>query len=95
MIPIADEQGSKNNQKTTVPQNTKKYIVAASALAITGIALGVAVAVYLEMLAIGVAVAACCLIAATITYCYRPKSLVEDNEVKKVDDTQKSTPCCG
>ncbi|MFT4327646.1 MAG: ankyrin repeat domain-containing protein [Wolbachia pipientis] len=66
------------------PQNTKKYVVAASALAITGIALGAAVAVYLEMLAIGIAVAVCCLIAATITYCYRPKSLVEDNQVKKV-----------
>lgn len=64
------------------PQNTKKYVVAASALAITGIALGAAVAVYLEMLAIGIAVAVCCLIAATITYCYRPKSLVEDNQVK-------------
>ncbi|WP_264336299.1 MULTISPECIES: TomO hydrophobic C-terminal domain-containing protein [unclassified Wolbachia] len=94
-LPRINEQSSKSNQKTTVPQNTKKYVVAASALAITGIALGAAVAVYLEMLAIGVAVAACCLIAATITYCYRPKSLVEDNEVKKVDDTQKSTPCCG
>ncbi|WGJ62115.1 TomO hydrophobic C-terminal domain-containing protein [Wolbachia endosymbiont of Frankliniella intonsa] len=32
------------------PQNTKKYVVAASALAITVIALGAAVAVYLEML---------------------------------------------
>ncbi|OAB82153.1 hypothetical protein WSTR_02345 [Wolbachia endosymbiont of Laodelphax striatellus] len=93
-LPRINEQSSKSGLKKN-PQNTKKYVVAASALAITGIALGVAVAVYLEMLAIGVAVAACCLIAATITYCYRPKSLVEDNEVKKVDDTQKSTPCCG
>ncbi|WP_265032301.1 TomO hydrophobic C-terminal domain-containing protein [Wolbachia endosymbiont (group B) of Apotomis turbidana] len=75
---------SKNN-----PQNTKKYVVAASALAITGIALGAAVAVYLEMLAIGIAVAVCCLIAATITYCYRPKSLVEDNQVKKVMQTEE------
>lgn len=71
------------------PQNTKKYVVAASALAITVIALGAAVAVYLEMLAIGVAVAVCCLIAATITYCYRPKSLVEDNQVKKVMQTEE------
>lgn len=71
------------------PQNTKKYVVAASALAITGIALGAAVAVYLEMLAIGIAVAVCCLIAATITYCYRPKSLVEDNQVKKVMQTEE------
>ncbi|WP_264719855.1 TomO hydrophobic C-terminal domain-containing protein [Wolbachia endosymbiont (group B) of Eucosma cana] len=89
VIPIADEQGSKSNQKTTVSQNTKKYVVAASALAITGIALGAAVAVYLEMLAIGIAVAVCCLIAATITYCYRPKSLVEDNQVKKVMQTEE------
>ncbi|WP_041581321.1 MULTISPECIES: TomO hydrophobic C-terminal domain-containing protein [unclassified Wolbachia] len=74
------------------PQSTRKYVVAASALAITGIALGAAVAVYLEMLAIGIAVAVCCLIAATITYCYRPKSSVEDNEVEKVDDTKKVTP---
>ncbi|WP_353279601.1 hypothetical protein [Wolbachia endosymbiont (group B) of Xanthorhoe designata] len=71
------------------PQNTKKYVVAASALAITGIALGGAVAVYLEMLAIGIAVAVCCLIAATITYCHRPKSLVEDNQVKKVMQTEE------
>ncbi|WP_264337737.1 MULTISPECIES: ankyrin repeat domain-containing protein [unclassified Wolbachia] len=71
------------------PQNTKKYVVAASALAITVIALGAAVAVYLEMLAIGIAVAVCCLIAATITYCYRPKSLVEDNQVKKVMQTEE------
>ncbi|MFP3024052.1 MAG: ankyrin repeat domain-containing protein [Wolbachia sp.] len=71
------------------PQNTKKYVVAASAVATTGIALGAAVAVYLEMLAIGIAVAVCCLIAATITYCYRPKSLVEDNQVKKVMQTEE------
>ncbi|MFT4327645.1 MAG: hypothetical protein AB3P07_03390 [Wolbachia pipientis] len=90
-LPRINEQSSKSGLKKN-SQNTKKYVVAASALAITGIALGVAVAVYLEMLAIGVAVAACCLIAATITYCYRPKSLVEDNEVEKV---QKSTSYCG
>ncbi|MFT4313575.1 MAG: hypothetical protein AB3P11_00355 [Wolbachia pipientis] len=88
VLPVINKQSSESNQKTTT-LDTKKYIVAASALAITGIALGVAVAVYLEMLAIGVAVAACCLIAATITYCYRPKSLVEDNQVKKVMQTEE------
>lgn len=94
-LPRINEQSSKNNQKTTVPQNTKKYVVAASALAITGIALGVAVAVYLEMLAveIGIAIAACCLIAATVTYCVRPQSL-DESKVEKINDTQKSTPCC-
>ncbi|WP_458694574.1 TomO hydrophobic C-terminal domain-containing protein, partial [Wolbachia endosymbiont of Cylisticus convexus] len=76
-------------------KNTKSYVVAASVLAIAGIALGVAVAVYLEMLAIGIAVVACCLIAATITYCYRPKSSLENNEVEKFDVKQKSTSCCG
>ncbi|WP_241653960.1 host RNA manipulator TomO [Wolbachia endosymbiont of Nilaparvata lugens] len=88
VLPVINKQSSKSGLKKN-SQNTKKYIVAASALAITGIALGVAVAVYLEMLAIGVAVSACCLIAATITYCYRPKSLVEDNQVKKVMQTEE------
>ncbi|KLT21951.1 hypothetical protein wVul_1696 [Wolbachia endosymbiont of Armadillidium vulgare str. wVulC] len=90
-LPTINKQSSESNQKTTA-LNTKKYVVAASVLAIAGIALGVAVAVYLEMLAVGVAVAAaCCLIAATITYCYRPKSSLEDNEVEKFD---KSTSYC-
>ncbi|MFV0948810.1 ankyrin repeat domain-containing protein [Wolbachia endosymbiont of Nasonia giraulti] len=87
-LPRINEQSSKSGLKKN-SQNTKKYVVAASALAITGIALGAAVAVYLEMLAIGIAVAVCCLIAATITYCYRPKSLVEDNQVKKVMQTEE------
>lgn len=65
-------------------QNTKRYVVAAATLAIAGIASGVAVAVYLEMLAVGIAVAACCLIAATAMYCCRPKNALEDNEVKRL-----------
>lgn len=87
-LPRINEQSSKSGLKKN-PQNTKKYVVAASALAIAGIVSGVAVAVYLEMLAIGIAVAACCLIAATVTYCCRPKSLVEDNQVKKVMQTEE------
>lgn len=87
-LPRINEQSSKSGLKKN-SQNTKKYVVAASALAIAGIVSGVAVAVYLEMLAIGIAVAVCCLIAATITYCYRPKSLVEDNQVKKVMQTEE------
>lgn len=39
-------------------------------------------------------VAACCLIVAIVTYCYRPKTLIENDKVEKVDDMQKSTPCC-
>lgn len=87
-LPRINEQSSKSGLKKN-SQNTKKYVVAASALAIAGIVSGVAVAVYLEMLAIGITVAVCCLIAATITYCYRPKSLVEDNQVKKVMQTEE------
>lgn len=87
-LPRINEQSSKSGLKKN-PQNTKKYVVAASALAIAGIVSGVAVAVYLEMLAIGIAVAVCCLIAATVTYCRRPKSLVEDNQVKKVMQTEE------
>ncbi|WP_458694719.1 TomO hydrophobic C-terminal domain-containing protein [Wolbachia endosymbiont (group B) of Sphaerophoria taeniata] len=72
------------------PQNTKKYVVAASALAIAGIVSGVAVAVYLEMLAVGIAVAACCLIAATVTYCCRPKSLIENGEPAEIVFKERS-----
>ncbi|WP_265039826.1 TomO hydrophobic C-terminal domain-containing protein [Wolbachia endosymbiont (group A) of Trypoxylon clavicerum] len=84
----------KNN---AIPQNTKSSklpVIAASALAIAGIISGVAVAVYLEMLAVGIAVGAGCLIVAIVTYCYRPKTLIENDKVEKVDDMQKSTPCC-
>ncbi|OCA06563.1 TomO hydrophobic C-terminal domain-containing protein [Wolbachia endosymbiont of Trichogramma pretiosum] len=87
-LPGIDEQNSKSGLKKN-PQNTKRYVVAASALAIAGIVSGVAVAVSLEMLVVGIAVAACYLIVATITYCYRPKSLVEDNQVKKVMQTEE------
>ncbi|CAG9864800.1 unnamed protein product [Phyllotreta striolata] len=82
-LPAISKQSSESNQKTTA-LNTKKYVVAAAALAIAGIVSGVAVAVYLEMLAVGIAVAACCLIAATVIYSYGPKSLVEDNEIRLV-----------
>ncbi len=82
---------SKNNP---APQDTKMHIIAASTLAIAGVALGIAIAVHLQMLAVGIAVGACCLVAAAVIYCCRPKNAFEDNEVKKVDVTQKSTPCC-
>ncbi len=82
---------SKNN---TAPQNTKGYVIAASALALAGVASGAAIVVCLEMLAVGIAVGACCLIVAIVTYCYRPKTLIENDKVEKVDDMQKSTPCC-
>ncbi|WP_264682915.1 MULTISPECIES: ankyrin repeat domain-containing protein [unclassified Wolbachia] len=88
-LPRINEQSSKSGLKKN-PQNTKKYVVAAAALAIAGIVSGVAVAVYLEMLAVGIAVAACCLIAATVTYCCRPKSLIENGEPAEIVFKERS-----
>ncbi|MFP3015228.1 MAG: hypothetical protein ACEY3B_02805 [Wolbachia sp.] len=52
-------------------------------LTITGVATGIAIAVYLEMLAVGIAVGACCLVAAAIIYyCNRPSNLLEGSNVK-------------
>ncbi|WP_419214668.1 TomO hydrophobic C-terminal domain-containing protein [Wolbachia endosymbiont of Rhagoletis cingulata] len=51
-------------------------------LGIAGIILGVTIAVYLEMLAVGIAVGVCCLVAAAIVYlCGKPSSLFEENNV--------------
>ncbi|WP_264377196.1 MULTISPECIES: ankyrin repeat domain-containing protein [unclassified Wolbachia] len=88
-LPRINEQSSKSGLKKN-PQNTKKYVVAASTLAIAGIVSGVAVAFYLEMLAVGIAVAACCLIAATVTYCCRPKSLIENGEPAEIVFKERS-----
>lgn len=68
--------GIQNNNIQPSPQNEKRSklpIVVASVLAIAGVALGIAIAVYLEMLAVGIAVGAiCCLIAAAIVYyCFK------------------------
>ncbi|WCR57979.1 MAG: hypothetical protein PG980_000451 [Wolbachia endosymbiont of Ctenocephalides felis wCfeJ] len=68
------------------PQGTKaskRPVVAASALAIAGIALGVAIAVYLQMLAAGIVVGACCLVAATVIYYCASKSSVENSKVEE------------
>lgn len=48
-LPTISKHNSESNQKTT-DLNTKKYVVDAATFAIAGIELGVAVAVYLEML---------------------------------------------
>ncbi|WP_353269999.1 hypothetical protein [Wolbachia endosymbiont (group A) of Myopa testacea] len=62
-----NQQPSKPN--AAAPRSEKRTIIAASVLAIAGVALGITIAVYLEMLAVGVAVGVCCLIAAAIIYC--------------------------
>ncbi|GFR26247.1 hypothetical protein TNCT_701871 [Trichonephila clavata] len=68
-------------------KGSKWPVIAASALAIAGIISGVAVAVYLEMLAVGIAVGACCLFAALIIYCCnRSSSSLEGSNVVPVDN---------
>lgn len=87
---IATDQtnGIQNNNRqpsNAAPRIEKKIIVAASTLTIAGVALGVAIAVYLEMLAVGIAVGACCLVAAAIIcYCNSPANLLKDSNAEVV-----------
>ncbi|WP_250295595.1 TomO hydrophobic C-terminal domain-containing protein [Wolbachia endosymbiont of Oedothorax gibbosus] len=79
--------GNSNNvvvEDNDVPQNTKLPIIAASALTIAGVVSGAAITVCLEMLAVGIAVGACCLVAAAVIYCCTPKSSVENSNVETV-----------
>ncbi|MDR2609065.1 MAG: hypothetical protein LBC06_00535 [Rickettsiales bacterium] len=92
--PIPSLTSKKSEQvNNTTPQDTKSsnlHIIAASALAIVGVALGVAIAVHLEMLAVGILVGACCLVAAAVMYHYEwPSSFIETNKVKKVAPNEK------
>ncbi|WP_264377821.1 host RNA manipulator TomO [Wolbachia endosymbiont (group B) of Philonthus cognatus] len=80
------KQPSYPNKNNPAPQDAKSKlpVIAASMLAITGVATGIAIAVYLEMLAVGIAVGACCLVAATIVYCHsRPSSSLENSNVQE------------
>lgn len=64
-------------------QNTKMYVVAISAFAMSGIVSGIAIAVYSGMLAIGIAVGVCCLItAAVMYYCNSPSNLLKDSNTE-------------
>ncbi len=76
-----------DNSVKTHPQSTKSSklpVIAASALALAGVASGAAIVVCLEMLAVGIAVGASCLVAAAVIYCCTPKSSVESNNVTKL-----------
>ncbi|WP_264736263.1 TomO hydrophobic C-terminal domain-containing protein [Wolbachia endosymbiont (group A) of Rhinocyllus conicus] len=79
-----------DNDVETHPQSTKSSklpVIAASALALAGVASGAAIVVCLEMLAVGIAVGACCLVAAVIIYCCnRPSSSLEGGNVEPVDN---------
>lgn len=79
------KQPSYPGKNNPAPQNAKSKlpVIAASMLAITGVATGIAIAVYLEMLMVGIAVGACCLVAAAIIYyCNRPSNLLEGSNVE-------------
>ncbi len=73
------------------PQNIKKSTlstIVVSTLVVAAVA-SIAIFVYLEMLAVGIAVGACCLVAAAIIYYCTPKSQVENNKVEKSFNTGK------
>ncbi|WP_253302255.1 host RNA manipulator TomO [Wolbachia endosymbiont of Psylliodes chrysocephala] len=73
------------------PQNTKKSTlstIVVSTLVVAAVA-SIAIFVYLEMLAVGIAVGACCLVAAAVIYYCTPKSQVENSEVEKPFNTRE------
>lgn len=95
--PIPSLTNKKPEQvNNTTPQDTKSsnlHIIAASALAVAGVILGVAIAVHLEMLVVGILVGACCLVAAAVMYHYEwPSSFIETNKVEKVAPNEKKEP---
>ena len=95
--PIPSLTNKKPEQvNNTTPQDTKSsnlHIIAASALAVAGVVLGVAIAVHLEMLVVGILVGACCLVAAAVMYHYKwPGSFIETNKVEKVAPNEKKEP---
>ncbi|MFP3029814.1 MAG: ankyrin repeat domain-containing protein [Wolbachia sp.] len=72
---------SKNAQK-----NKWLTVAAPATLAIAGVVSGIAIAVYLEMLAVGIAVGACCLVAAAIIYyCNEPSNSLEDSNAEAAE----------
>ncbi|WP_458695199.1 TomO hydrophobic C-terminal domain-containing protein, partial [Wolbachia endosymbiont of Culex molestus] len=58
-------------------------IIVASTLAVVGVALEVAIAVYSGMLALGIGIGVCCLVVAAITYhCNSPANLLKDSNAE-------------
>ncbi|AZU38011.1 hypothetical protein BBB02_05050 [Wolbachia endosymbiont of Bemisia tabaci] len=58
-------------------------IIVASTLAVVGVALGVAIAVYSGMLALGIGIGVCCLVVAAIIYhCNSPANLLKDSNAE-------------
>jgi len=85
-----DEQSSDPRNSST--QKNKLPIIIASTLAVAGVVSGIAIAVYLEMLVMGIAVGAvCCLAAfATLYCCNRPSNSLEDSNIKQLLENSQS-----
>ncbi|QJT94920.1 ankyrin repeat domain-containing protein [Wolbachia endosymbiont of Diaphorina citri] len=82
-ISAKDNSKSKPKENNVTSQNKNIYIVATSALALSGIVSGIVIAVYSGMLAIGIAVGVCCLItAAVMYYCNSPSNLLKDSNTE-------------
>ncbi|WP_019236530.1 ankyrin repeat domain-containing protein [Wolbachia pipientis] len=82
------KQSSDPNQNNPALQNMKRSklpVIAASVIIIPGVALGVAIAVHLEMLAVGIAVGVFCSVVAGIAYrLNRPVSAFEGNNIQEL-----------
>lgn len=88
---VSNSEGSSGSGILPAIKNAHKSkwpTITAYGLAIAGIASGLAIAFYLEMLAVGIAVATLCVIGATALYCCWPKSLVEDSNITEVAATK-------
>ncbi|WP_338976824.1 MULTISPECIES: ankyrin repeat domain-containing protein [unclassified Wolbachia] len=86
-ILVSDQENDIQNNNIQPSSRSEKRsklpIVTASVLAVAGVALGVAIAVHLEMLAVGIVVGACCLVAAAIIYyCNQPSKSLENSNVQ-------------
>jgi hypothetical protein len=82
-ISTKDNSKSKPKENNVTSQNKKMYILVTSALVVAGIVSGIAIAVYSGMLAVGIAVGICCLIAAAVIYrCNNPSNLLKDSNAE-------------
>ena len=77
------QPGNLNNDTPRSKEKNKLPTVCAFTLAIAGIVSGIAIAVYSGMLAVGIAVGICCLIAAAVIYrCNNPSNLLKGSNAE-------------
>ncbi|WP_264336558.1 MULTISPECIES: TomO hydrophobic C-terminal domain-containing protein [unclassified Wolbachia] len=82
-ISTKDNSKSKPKENNVISQNKKMYILVTSALVVAGIVSGIAIAVYSGMLAVGIALGVCCLIAAAVIYyCNSPSNSLENSNTE-------------